>query len=343
MTIAFARLGGAMLAAFMIPVLAAAPAVPLATVTYDNVPGFVAAEGSVEATRQAAVAAQVMGRVVDMPVRIGDIVKAGQLLARIDPRSADLALAGSRAQLRESQVALDNTTITVQRNRQLYARGFISQAALDRFEADFKTSEAQLASVQSQAGQALNTQSLTNLTAPFGGVVGVVNTELGEMATPGKPVITLYDPAALRVTATIPQSRLGAIDRNAEVRVEIPGQKDTIKARFTTLVPLADSRTHTAQIRLDLPQGSGILPGQYARVLFESQRTKKLVVPESALLKRGEITAVYVHATDDTFRLRLVQAGEPTTDGRIEILSGLREGEKVSLHPVKAGLNVAAN
>ena len=284
-----------------------------------------------------------MGRVVDMPVRIGDMVKAGQLLARIDPRSADLTVAGSRAQLRESQVALDNATITVQRNRQLYAKGFISQAALDRFEADFKASEAQLASVQSQTGLALNTQSLTNLTAPFSGVVGVVNTELGEMATPGKPVITLYDPAALRVTATVPQSRLGAIDRSAEVRIEIPGQKDAIKARFTTLVPLADSRTHTAQIRLDLPQGSGILPGQYARVLFASQRAKKLVVPESALLKRGEITAVYVHAADNTFRLRLVQSGESTADGRIEILSGLREGEKVSLYPVKTGLNVAAD
>lgn len=338
MTINFASLSGAALCALMIPAMAATPAIPVATVAYDNVPGYVSAEGTVEALRQAAVAAQVLGRVVAMPVKVGDSVKAGQMLARIDPRSADLAVAGSRAQVREAQVALDNARRTLERNRQLHAKGFISQAGLERFENDFKTAEAQLASVQAQSGQAANSQALATLSAPFDGLVGIIHTELGEMAAPGKAVITIYDPAALRVSAAIAQSQLGQIDRNAAVRIEIPGHKEVFTARAATLVPIADNRSHTVQMRLDLPRTTGILPGQYERVLFASHKTKKLVVPESALLKRGEITAVYVQAADGALRLRLVQAGEPTADGRIEILSGVREGDKVALQPVKAGL-----
>jgi len=112
-----------------------------------------------------------------------------------------------------------------------------------------------------------------------------------------------------------------------------------------TVVPIADARTHTVRVRLDLPAVDGLLPGQYARARFPVGLVRALAVPSSALLRRGEVTAVYVLGKDGRALLRQVRTGDALVDPKegsvVEILSGLDAGERIAANPVAAGLAAA--
>ena len=105
------------------------------------------------------------------------------------------------------------------------------------------------------------------------------------------------------------------------------------------MLPAADPRTHTVTARVYLPDNQpGILPGMFARAHFVTGKAKKLLVPAAAVLRRGEVTAVYVIDEKNAARLRQVRLSEPLAGGFHEVLAGVSAGEKVALDPVKAGI-----
>jgi RND family efflux transporter MFP subunit len=322
---------------------APAPAVgPTLEVAVRELPQTISAEGVVEAVNQATLGAQVAGRIVDLAVKAGDSVRRGQLLARIDARTADQAVAASRSQVAEAEANLANARRKHERNRDLYAQKFVSQAALDQSEAEYKAAQAQLAAVQANAGGAVAAQTFTTITAPYAGVIGATLAELGDMAQPGRPLVTVFDPRKLRVTATLPQAALPKLKLTEPVRVEIAALDKTLTATRITVIPMADARTHTTRIRLDLPPTEGVLPGQFARARFITGTVRALAIPAAAILRRGEVTAVYVIGGDGRAQLRQIRTGEAVGDAQVEILSGLAGGERIALNPVQAGLAPAA-
>ncbi len=339
-----------LLAAIAQPLRAAEPTAPIAvdavlTVAVRDVPQLIAAEGVVEAVRQATLGAQIAGRIIEFRVKAGDSVRAGQVLARIDARTADQAVAASRSQIAEAEANLANARRKYERNRELVAQKFVSQAALDQADADYKAAQAQLAAMQANSDQAIAARTFTTIVAPYAGVVGATHAELGDMAQPGRAIVTVFDPRELRVTATVPQVALQRINLTAPVKIEIPALETTVAATRTTVIPLADARTHTSRIRLDLPAAVGLLPGQFARAQFVTGSTRALAVPSSALIKRGEVTAVYVVDASGRAQMRQVRSGEAAGDGLVEILSGLSPGETIAANPVRAGMApaIAAN
>lgn len=307
-------------------------------VAVREVPLTLAAEGLVEAIRQTTLGAQVAGRIVALEVRAGDAVRVGQVLVRIDARSADQAVAASRAQITEGEANLANARRKYERNRELVAQKFVSQAALDQAEAEYKAAQAQLGAITANAGQAAAARSYATITAPYAGVVGETHAELGEMAQPGRSLVTVFDPRELRVTATVPQSALARIKLDAPIAIEIPALGKSVTAMKVTVIPLADARTHTSQIRLDLPAAAGLVPGQFARARFITGTLRALAIPETALVRRGEVTAVYRIDADGRAQLRQVRPGEPVGEGLVEILSGLSAGERIAANPVHAGM-----
>lgn len=314
-------------------------AAPVASyiVAYRDVPAAISAEGVAEAVRQSTLAAQIPGQIVELRVKVGDSVKAGQVLARIDPRAAEQALSGSQSQVAEAQASLNNAQRSFERSKKLFAQKFISQAGLDQAQADYNVAQARVAALQAGAGQASTAKTFTVITAPYAGVIAATPVQVGDMATPGLPLLTLFDPTAMRVTATLSQSSLAAIQLQQPARVEFPALKQSVTARQITLIPLADSRSHTARLRLDLGQVAGLLPGQFARAYFVTGMARRLVVPEQAVLRRSEVTAVYVLGSGQP-QLRQIRVGEVSANGFIEILAGLRAGERVAQDPIRAGL-----
>jgi RND family efflux transporter MFP subunit len=326
---AFAAAGQASLAS---PPLASAP------VLSSGNTQAAAYDGVVQAVRQTVVAAQVSGAIVALDVKAGDTVKAGQVLARLDARAAEHAAAASGAQVQAAHATQEAATKDYERNRQLFEKGYISKAALERAEAQYKSANAQ-AAAQLATAQAARTESdFYTVRAPYSGVVAEVAVVLGDMAMPGRRLITLYDPAALRVSVMLPQTAAGGLQLDRPPRVElpgvIPGRIDPVNTR---LLPAADPATHTQELRLDLPPGlTGVGPGTFARAwLATPGGDQRVYIPASAVMQRAELSVVYVVGRDGAPLLRQVRLGRGDGD-RVEVLSGLAAGERVAIDPQAA-------
>jgi RND family efflux transporter MFP subunit len=174
--------------------------------------------------------------------------------------------------------------------------------------------------------------------APYAGVVSEVAVVLGDMAMPGKPLVTLHDPSAMRVSVAIPQTVAAALRDPSATRIDLPNVANGgVKPVAVQLVPAIDASTHTQELRLDLPANLAVRPGTFARVWVGTSvpTDTRLWVPGSAVVRRGEVTAVYVVAGDARPLLRQVRLG-PAAGERIEVLSGLSAGERVVLDPQAA-------
>jgi RND family efflux transporter MFP subunit len=285
------------------------------------------AEATVEAVRQSTIAAQIAGRVLEVRADAGQVVKQGQMLMRIDAREAAGGDAAAQAQLLQAKASYERT-------RNLHAQKFVSQAALDQADAAYKAA-------QGTAGASGATYSHASITSPMTGVVAQRHLEVGDMATPGLPLFTVYEPKGMRVIASIPQYKLGEVKRSTTARIEFPELNLSVEASRIEVLPTIDTKSHTATARLYLPDGlPGIVPGMSARAHFAVGQAKKITVPAPAVLRRGEITGVYVLDDKGAPRLRQIRIGEPIANGDLEVLAGLSSGERVSLEPVKSGIAI---
>ena len=283
-------------------------------------------EAVVEAIQQATVGAQVPGRVLEVKADAGQTVKKGDVLMRIDAREATEA-----ARAAEAQYA--NARVNYERTKSLVAQKFMSAAALDKAKADFDAAAANRAA----AGAS---QSHATILAPITGIVARRHAELGDMAMPGTPLFTIYQPGGLRVTASIPQYRLKDMRPVKTARVEFPESGQWVDATAVQVLPTADAATHVSQVRVTLPTVPEATPGMFARVHFVTGQAEKLTVPASAVLRRGEVAAVYVQAADGRLSLRQLRLGDSVGRGEIEVLAGLATGDQVVTEPVKAAIQL---
>lgn len=299
----------------------------------------VTSEAVVEAVRQSTVSSQITGRIVDIRFDVGDRVRKGEVIVRIDERAASQALAASEAQAQAAQAALGNARAQFERSRQLFVQKFVSQAALDRAEADFKAAESQMKATLAGAGQAATERGFATIVAPYSGVVAARHVQLGEMASPGKALMTGFDPSTLRVVATVASTQVAAIQSAARARIEIPAARRWVEATAITVVPSADPRTQSTQVRIGLPDDvRGVYPGVFARVHFVVGKATRLMARRASVVQRSELTAVYVIGEDGKPLLRQVRLGTVSDELGVEVLAGLKPGERVALDPVKAGM-----
>lgn len=319
----------------------AAPIVELGEVRTAPLHSTLELEATLEAVRQSTVSAQVSGNFVERLVSAGDRVRAGQPLARIDERDAQAALARSEAAIAQARAERIDAQGGWNRSRALVDRGFLSTAALDASEARLRIAQAAERQAIAGARQAALARNFTTIVAPYDGVVLATHVDAGDLAVPGRPVATVYEPGALRAVVHVPLSLLPAAQDAKRVEVRFAsGQTKTPVLRV--LVPGIDPVAQTRELRLefDAPAMAPGVPGERVRVRFAGVETMRRTVPRQAVLRRGELDAVYV-AGDDRFVLRAVRLGAVHGD-RVEVLGGLVDGERVALDPVRAGLAGAA-
>jgi RND family efflux transporter MFP subunit len=312
------------------------------TVAQSNAEQFITVEGSIEAVKGSLLAPQVSGSITVLNVKIGDQVKAGQVLARIDTRIANQQAVANQAQVGAARAQLSAARQEYERKKRLHEKQYISQAALERAESDYKTAEAQTKAELAQTGMANVQSGLHIVTAPYAGVIAEVMTEQGDMAMPGKPLLALYDPKEMRAVVNVPQSQIASIKAGSNIKVIIPAAAEaerSVTVSKINVLPTADAVTNSVKVRLLLPQNlSSVSPGMFARAQLPTTSGKlnnKIFIPSHAVIKRSELMAVYVVNAQGEPQLRQVRVGRQQGDN-IEIFAGLYSGEKIALSPIAA-------
>ncbi len=324
-------------------------AVPTATVQTSAADSGTTLDGVVQAVKQSTVAAQTTGRIATFTVKAGDKVRAGQVLATIDDREAQVGMQHAQAQVNQADAELRNAQAQMERTRNLQTQGFVSKAALDTADAQYQSARAQREQADASTRQSALAQGYTRVTAPIDGWVLQTFAQAGDLAVPGSPLLVVYAPQPLRAVVQVPASRSLAVRQAKQTAVLVDtgaGVLQSIAPLNRLEVPSSDPVSQTTEWRMDLParEAAALLPGQQVRVRFTGAEgppgSSRLLVPASAAVRRGELSAVYV-ASGKTFALRAVRLGREGAEG-VEVLAGLRAGEVVATDPVRAAQTPAA-
>jgi len=319
----------------------AGPAVKVIAAGQKSVANYSDIDGVVEAVMQSTLSSQIPGRLLSLSVKAGDRVKAGQVLATIDDRETQTGVLRSQAQMQQSDAELRQLQIALKRTQELKTQGFVSTAALDLAEAQYKAAQAGRDSAGAATAQAKVTQSFSKITAPYDAWVLETSVQAGDLAMPGKPLMTVYAPQPLRVVVQWPASQKSVLPKLNDIQIQ--SGAETIKPVAMQIMPNADGISQTIGIKLDLPRTGAAVnasPGQQVQVRIAGAAQARGLVPKSAILRRGEITAVYV-AQENGFAMKLVRLGADHGSAGVEIWAGLKDGDLIAVDAVQAGMRGA--
>jgi len=292
-------------------------------------------DGTVEAVHQATISAQTAGRIAEVNYDVDDFVEHGTVLIRFTDIEQRTALHETEARLTETRARQLETSAEYQRAQNLKERNLGSQRDLDRALAGRDSVAAQVTSAESAVERARQQLDYTVIKAPYSGIVTERFVEVGESVNNGQQLMSGLSLERLRVTLDLPQQV--SIKVRPDPQAVILTGEGPVKPEKITIFPVADPVTNTFRVRLELPGGQfGLYPGMFVKVAFQLGEAERLLVPAAALVRRSEVTGVYL-VVDGGIRLRQIRVGEAMGD-RVEVLAGLTEGERVALDPVQAGI-----
>jgi RND family efflux transporter MFP subunit len=323
------------------------PAMTLVTVQRASVPDYVEATGTVRAVQTAQLASQVMGTITRVTVREGDPVRRGQVLITLDEAQPRAAYQSATAGLQVSQQTIaaadaDYTLAesTMQRYQLLYDKKSVSPHEYDEVKAKLAAATARrdaahAGRAQAEAGlaEAGTTVSFTRIRAPFDGLVVAKLSDPGAMASPGVPLLTVEDPSRFRLEVQVDESQIGAVRLGASVPVLIDALSDhPISGKVVQIIPAADPASRSFTVKIELPSNPQVRSGLFGRAQFPRGERQSILVPQSALVQRGQLNGVYVVDSNEIASLRYITLGKPSAKD-VEALSGLDNGERVVADP----------
>lgn len=292
-------------------------------------------DGTVEAINQGTVSAQTSGRVAKILYDVNDFVPAGAVIVRFTDTEQRAVLNSATASLEEAQARLDEAGKEFVRISSMYENETVSRARFEQAEANRAAAQARHDAARSNVTRATEQLEYTVVRAPYAGIVAQRHIEVGELVGPGQPVMSGLSLQSLRINVDVPQSMFDPIRKIGKAFVYVGEQR--VAAESLTFYPVADPVTNTFTVRVNLPDSSAdLFPGMFAKVGFIVGEATRLLVPESAVVRRSELTAVYVSVAGRV-SLRQVRLGRYYGE-QIEILAGLNEGEQVATDPVQAGI-----
>lgn len=300
-------------------VVAAAPDLPVARVQFEpvqreNLPLVTAVTGTVRPVQRAQVAAKVMGAVEELPVALGQMVKAGDVLVR-------LSAAEISARVLQAQSQLNVARRDLERERELLGKGASTADMVKGLEDRFAMTQAMVREAEAMLGY-------TTLRAPFDGVVARKHAHAGDLAAPGQPLLELEGTGAFEIEAPLPDSLVADLAVGTRLAVQVAGGAVAFTGTIAEISSSADAGAHTVLAKITVPAGNPVRSGQFARVEVPGRPVSRLVVPAIAVTRYGQMERVFVRGPDGRALLRLIRTGERRGD-RVEVLSGLDEAEQV--------------
>ncbi len=302
--------------------------------------------GQVIADKRVEISTRLMGKITGIYVKEGQKVKVGQLLAVVDAEDIKSQMGAVDSQILQAQEGLKAAMANYEAVSKAYERylallreGAITQQEFDQVKAQFEAAKAQVE--QARAGiKALQSQKqaiganlkYSNLVSPVEGYVVQKNADFGDLATPGHPLFVIESPPYL-FEVFLPERYVNSIKVGQEYKVHIPSLGRVIKGIVKEVSPSLDPTTKTFRAKVLLETAEGLKSGMYGNLLIP-ESLEVLLVPQGAIVKRFDFTGVWVVKPDNTLELRFVKLGEIRGD-KVEILSGLREGERIVIEGVE--------
>lgn len=284
-------------------------------------------DGVIEAINQATVSAQTSGRIIEIPVDVGDYVAKGDLIIRFTDTEQKAHTASAQAQFTEAQAQFT-------RVQEMLAKKLIAKADFDKSEAAFKSAEAALREAE---------QNLAYITiyAPYAGIVVSRAVNVGETVAPGTSLMTGLSLEQLRAQVDIPQQHIGPVRKYKKALVYLANGK-IVETSDLRIPPSADPKTHSFKVLVNLPEGDHqLFPGTFVKIGFVTGEQEQLLIPASAISKRGEVSGVYV-IKENALEFRQLNLGSLTSNQTYPILAGASAGEKIAADPIAAA-NVYKN
>ena len=317
--------------------------------------------GTVRAQQTVVVSSRLMASILALHARVGDRVRKGQTLIELDDRElasalaaaeaaqaeADSAIAGAEQGIAAARAQLDLAKVTHRRFEDLLAKESISQQEYDESTARVRLAESRLQAAMSQKEQAKRKReqaeagiamaqtrrSYSRISAPVSGVVVERLVDAGSLANPGAPLLKIEPAGRYQLEVNVPETYLSALrpGQTLAVRLDALGEAGQIEARVAEIVPVIDVSSRTFTVKLALPPHAAIKSGLYGSALLPDGTRPALTIPVQAVVEDGQLSSVLV-AENNLATRRLITLGETRHD-RVEVLSGLGEGEAVILNP----------
>jgi RND family efflux transporter MFP subunit len=318
-----------------------------------KIPDTFEAVGSVRATQTTTLSAQVMGRIVEIRAQEGSQVRQGEILVVVDDspyRAAvtqseagllaakgDIAAAESQLELatstlRRFEVLREKKSVSLQEFDEINARHRAAVSRLEMARATRQQAEAALAGTKTQL-------SFTRVRAPYAARVTAKNTEIGSLATPGSPLLTLEKAGRFRLEVTVNESEIGAVrlDQSVPVLFDSTGESEET-GRVVQIIPTADPLSRSVLVKIELPANQHLRSGLFGRARFSRGERSALLVPVVAVQDRGQLQSVYVLDSLNIATVRYISVGRRVGD-KLEVLSGLEDNEAIVAHPGSRNLS----
>jgi multidrug efflux pump subunit AcrA (membrane-fusion protein) len=319
------------------------------------------AVGTVRPLESSTLRSKLTGAVETVKVEVGDSVRQGDVLVVVDQRQSNAQLQGSQAALAEAQKGLEAATSakkaaassadlaksTFDRYQQLMAADSVSQQEFDEVKARYDQALSNLAQAEAMVAAASSrvTQARAGLTsarvssndaivtAPYDGVVAQRWVDVGDLASPGQPLVRLETQDRFELELVLPEAYLQAVRPQQRLRVLVPALGDKeLTGTVTSLAPGADDRSRTVTVKLSLDAIPGLRSGLFARVNVPLGDNETLTVPASAVVRHGQISGIYLVDDQQRARFRLIRSGRHL-GGEVEIISGLKPGDRYVVNP----------
>lgn len=328
---------------------------------FTTQPQLYEAVGTVKARTASTISGKLMGTVKAIRVNEGDIVKEGDVLVVIDDRQVSAQLRQTEAALAEARraeasakSAMDSAQARAELARSTYERyvklmqdDSASQQEFDEVAAQKRQAEAsfsQTTAMLEAAGQRIQQAEATLASAqvgkrdalvraPYEGRVTAKMVEVGDLASPGTPFVTLEQSGAYCVDIVLPESLIQSVRLDQEVEVTIPGMGDRrMTGRIGRIVPTADQKSRSFLVKVALPDGTPVRSGMFARVAVPVGSAGMLLIPATAVVQRGQMTGIYLLDGENVARFRLIRTGRIVAEA-VEVISGLKDGDRYVVEP----------
>lgn len=307
----------------------------ISTVGSTSNNGFTTSTGKTAAVNSATISTRTMGFVNKVSVKVGDNVRKGQILIQLNSSDITAKNAQVTASILEATAALKNTEKNYNRFTSLFESNSASQKEMDDISVQYTMAKARLTAVKAQQSEVNAMLAYTTIKAPFSGIITQTYVKKGELANPGSPLISLENQGSYEINTMVSENIIGKIIKNMKVDVLLKSTHKSIKG-FVSEISTSSSNTggqYLVKIQLDSSE-KNILSGMYVSVQFpviaENKTTNTILIPTSALVKKGELLGVYTVNKNNIALLRWLRVGNIYGEN-IQILSGLSIGDSYVL------------